>query len=140
MTTFVVDKRAVLLVPSPSAASAYGLKHPYVIVTSPCDLSNYPAQSVMMVSLSSIKDGVKFDDTCVLEAGCHAAITKRSAVQYGKWSVNQVSHISGCVSAGTFIAYPPLSEALTACITAGIFKSQFTPPWVKVAYSEAISK
>lgn len=139
MIDFSVEKRAVLLLPSPSATSAYGLKHPYIVVTNPCDMTNFPIQSIMMVSVSSIKIGLLHDATCVLEPGCHPAITKHSAVQYGKWSVSQKQHIETCVQNGTFIPHSPMSVEITESIVLGIFKSPFTPPWVKSAYTEATS-
>lgn len=135
----LVGKRAVLLVPSPSATSLYGQKHPYIVITDACDVEEYAAQSVLMVSVSSVKEGQLYDPTCVLEPGCSSAITKLSAVQYGIWKFVPSTHVDDCIKNGVYIVASDLSPELTNKVSAGIYRSQFTPPWVKQVYSTVTS-
>ncbi|WP_372993072.1 hypothetical protein [Sulfitobacter sp.] len=89
-----------------------------------------PPDMRLLIPISSIKDGVFHDQTCVLDVGEHPFITKPSFVFYRHIQQRSATKISMCLENGDFIAKDSASEALIAKIIAGIPASNFTAPWV----------
>ena len=67
---------ATLLVPSGPTG-----KHLFIVLCDPVVLPGYGPQScVLMASVSTVRTEIPYDETCVLEPGCHPFITQRSYV------------------------------------------------------------
>jgi len=100
--------------------------HLNVVGTGPIE----PPDMRLLIPISSIKDGVFYDQTCVLDVGEHPFITKPSFVFYRHIQQRSAAKISKCLENGDFIAKDCASDLLIAKIITGIPKSNFTAPWV----------
>lgn len=83
----------------------------------------------LLVPVSSIKEGAFHDPACVIEAGEHEFITKRSFVAYRHAQERSASKIDACLASGVFVAKPPMTADLLARILAGFAQSDFAAPW-----------
>ena len=80
----------------------------------------------MLVNLSSIRDGLPYDQTCVLPAGAHPFIKRDSFVFYRNARIEQASHVVQLVDSGLFTAHQPVSAALLQAVKDGLYQSPFT--------------
>lgn len=135
---FVAARRAVLLVPSPPAWAVKDILHPYVAITDGADIDGYPKDSLILVSLSSVKPDRRHATTCVLPAGCHAAIPLESFARYDKTQFVASAHIQQGIARGRFIARDPLDDGLCRLLEDGILASDKTPLFLKKIYAEIV--
>jgi len=123
-------KKGTLLVPSGSYNNP-DAHHLHVILTDACTNSQH-----LLVSITSIKAGISYDDACVIEAGEHAFIGHRSYVYYRRSRQDRAAHLTKCVEGGLFHPRDPVSDALFERICEGIELSRFIPRWVRNYYRE----
>lgn len=113
---------ATLLMPSGNQGN-----HLYVALNDPCPFENYgPHPSVILVNLSSIRDGLPYDQTCVPQAGTHPFIKRDSFVSYRNARIELASHVAQLVERGVFVAHQPVSEVVLRVVKAGLYQSPFT--------------
>lgn len=113
-------KRATLLIPS----GPTGL-HLYVVMT---DASKHNQH--ILLSVSTIRAGKYFDDTCVIDAGSHEFIVRDSYVYYRDPLLRNAASISKCVNDHTFISKADMDENVFTRMLNGVPVSKFTPKWV----------
>jgi hypothetical protein len=135
---FVTARRAVLLVPSPPAWSVNDTLHPHVAITDGADIDGYRKDSLILVSLSSVKPDGRHDTTCVLPAGCHAAIRVESFARYDKTQFVPSAHIQEGIVSGRFIARDPIQDDWCRLLEDGILASDKTPLYLKKIYAEIV--
>lgn len=88
-----------------------------------------PDQRVL-VSISSIKDGKFFDPTCIVEAGEHTFVNKKSFVEYRHTQERSALKIVACINNGGYVPKADISPDLLERVIKGFYKSDFTAPWV----------
>lgn len=119
------SKRKCILVPSGTQDDP-DRHHLFVILTDACEEGFHLA-----VSLSSVKQGMKHDTTCVLDAGCHDFVTKKSFAMYGKIEKLRSTHLSKCVAGWLYKPKGEMPDEYFDRICAGVEKSDFTPGWAQ---------
>lgn len=113
---------ATLLMPSGSQGN-----HLYVVLNDPCPFENYGSQpSVILVNLSSIKDGLPYDRTCVLPAGTHPFIKRDSFVFYRNARIEPAAHVVQLVERKVFVAHQSVSAEVLQAVIDGLYQSPFT--------------
>lgn len=102
--------------------------HLFVLVLGPVAMAGYgKAPQIVLVNVSTIRDGVPFDPTCIIEPGEHPFIQKRSYVVYRHARVEAVPHVSRLVADATCHPHVPCPAALLGRVAAGICASRMTP-------------
>jgi len=126
MSLFVPLKRATLLIPS-GAENDKDRKHLFVLLTDPHD-DGTGTKCVLLVSLSTVKQNLPHDRTCILYQGDHPFIKRESYVVYQRARIEEVAKILRGVKSGQLIAQTPMDGAIFARICKGIEESRLTPP------------
>ena len=103
--------------------------HLFVIVTPPC-----PNSSMLLLSLSTIRDGKYHDPTCVFDGGEHEFIVGPSYVVYSRAEQRFVQGIQTCVEGKVFIPKAPLDDLHVSRMCQGIQASGRTKPWALEYY------
>jgi len=113
---------ATLLMPSGNEGD-----HLYIVLNDPQPFENYGRHAcVVLVNLSSLREGVPHDATCVLEPGEHAFVTRKSFVFYRNARIEQENHVLQLVRQGVFKPHEPMPTAVLRRIKAGLFASPHT--------------
>lgn len=100
--------------------------HLFVVLGAPAVLSAYGYGSipkVISVNVSSIKNGVPHDTSCVLMPGCHPFITLPSFVWYRSPCVEDEAHVNDMVNKGIWPAQPPVSAQILTSMLDGLCAS-----------------
>ena len=101
-------------------------KHLYIIMNAACADGMH-----IMYSVSSIKDGQAYDDTCMFKGGEHEFIVRPSYVYYRNPEQRSATTIVLCVERGLYVPKADLAQEHFDRIRAGIAKSPFTKPWAE---------
>ena len=80
-----------------------------------------------MVSVTTIYDGIPYDSACVLEAGDHPFISRRSYVVYRNIRLDTDAHVCQMVGQGFWPEHDTCDAALTARVAAGVCVSRLVP-------------
>lgn len=115
---------SAFLIPSGTAHNP-NVKHMFVV----CTAVN-PDGQVVLASISSWKNSL-CDPTCILEAGAHPFVTKKSYVLYRKSRIESVETLQRGIDQSVFVVLDDVGPELVEIITAGIIKSKQTPWQVK---------
>ena len=113
---------ATLLMPSGNEAD-----HLYIVLNDPCRFEGYGSNPcVLLVNVSSVREGVPYDATCLLEPGEHEFVRHSSFVFYRNARIEQESHILRLVDQGLFKPHTAVSVRVFQRIKAGLFDSPHT--------------
>ncbi|WP_282167105.1 hypothetical protein [Shewanella japonica] len=88
--------RGTILIPSGSK------DHLHFVCSDPVFYPPTQKESVLVVNISSIKDDIGYDSSCVLDVGDHPFITHPSFVYYLKADIFGADNIARNVADGTF--------------------------------------
>ena len=100
--------------------------HLYVVLNEPKAFADYGSQPcVVLVNVSTIRQGVRHDETCVLDTGSHPFIKQDSYVVYRSARIERVSHVQRLVQQGLFKPHTAFEEGLLALIKVGLRSSPF---------------
>lgn len=127
MTDWVPCAGATLHIPSGPLRGS-GL-HLFVALNDPREFTGYgTALCMALVSITSVPDGaaVQYDDTCILQAGCHPAIRRPSHVYYRRTRVEQLRDIEQRLNQLVYQSGQPFDSDLLQRIRAGLYQSKFT--------------
>jgi hypothetical protein len=113
-----------LLIPSGPNADDM---HLFVILNKACAAGQH-----VMLSISRIKDGQQYDDTCVFNGGEHDFITQPSYVRYRKPEQRTSANIANCVHGGLYVPRLPLDKMHFARVCKGILESPHIRPWLEI--------
>jgi len=91
---YVPYKKGTLLIPS--GADGY---HLFITVNEKCDEGQH-----LLINVTSLRDGAKYDDTCILEAGEHPFIKHKSYVVYRMAFIKPAASISKMVDGWEYIS------------------------------------
>lgn len=128
--TYSPEPQKTLLLPSGTFESP-DKKHLFIIMTKVCANGQH-----LLLSVSSIKEGVKYDATCELEVGCHPFITLPSYVLYAKASQVRSDLLIKCVDGWVYTPKERLADNVFGQVCAGVGASSFTPRWAKKYFAE----
>lgn len=128
--TYTPEPQNTLLIPSGTFESP-DKKHLFIILTKACANSQH-----LIVSVSSIKEGIRHDDTCELEVGCHPFITKPSFIFYAKAERVRSAGLIKCVEGWVYTPKERLADDIFQRVCNGIDASPFTPRWAKKYFAE----
>ncbi len=122
MAQWLLCAGATLLIPSGNAGD-----HLHIVLNDPRPFDGYGQHPcVLLVNLSSVREGVPHDATCVLEPGAHVFVQQRSFVFYRYARIEQGAHIFRLVEQGVFKPHEPMSAQLLQQIKGGLFDSPHT--------------
>lgn len=128
MAAWQASAGATLLIPSGPAGN-----HLFVVLCDPVVLPGYgPNPCVVLVNVSTLREGIPHDATCILQAGCHPFVVAESYVRYRDARIYGDSELTERVAQGLFVPHQPMVQAVFASIRAGLFASPFTKREFKV--------
>lgn len=128
--TYSPKPRNTLLMPS-GTFEAPDKKHLFIIMTKVCVNGQH-----LLLSVSSIKTGVKHDATCELEIGCHPFVTKPSFILYAKATQVRSDRLIKCVEGWLYTPKERLADDVFQRVCVGVDESRFTPRWAKKYFAE----
>ncbi len=123
MASWQAAAGATLLIPSGPG----GENHLFVVLNEPKPFSGYGARPcVVLVNLSTVREGAEHDPTCLLERGCHPFVKQRSFVVYRSARLEPAAHVEQLVKQGFFKPQPAVNEGMLALVKVGLRSSPFT--------------
>ena len=122
MVGWQLQQGATLLMPSGPDGD-----HLFVVLNNPKVFPDYGSNpQVLLVNLSTVRQGVHFDATCVLQPGCHPFVKVESYVVYRSARLEPEAHLLGLVQKGLFRPHDPMPAAIVGAIRSGLIASPFT--------------
>ena len=102
--------------------------HLFVLILGPVLVPSYgSAPQVVMVSATSIRNGVPHDPACELQPGDHAFIQHPSFIAYRYLRIDGSVHVEQMVNQAVWMPHEPCSEALLQRIVTGVCRSRLAP-------------
>jgi hypothetical protein len=122
MAQWSCQKGSTLLIPS---GPKDGHKHLFAVLLTPTEVDGYGKEPMaLMVCVTSFKEGVANDDTCVLNNGDHPFIEHSSFIDYRFTRLEKAKFVETKVQSGEFIEKEPCSPDLIKRIIQGALKSR----------------
>ena len=122
MAGWQLQQGATLLMPSGPDGD-----HLFVVLNDPKVFPDYgPNPQVLLVNLSTVRQGVHFDATCLLQPRCHPFVKVESYVVYRSARVEPEAHLLALVEKGLFRPHDPMPAAIIDDIRSGLIASPFT--------------
>jgi hypothetical protein len=118
---FFVVKRATLLIPS-GPLSDPNKKHLFICLTDAVGLE----KETLIVSVSTLHQGIPVDETCRLFDGDHPFIKRKSFVDYKNSRITKAEKLVKGVSQGIFVAMDALESSVFARVCFGLTLSPMT--------------
>ncbi len=109
------------LVPSGPAE----FKHLFVVCTGSMERPDFR----LVVSVTSIHAGIRYDPACVILPGEHSFVRHPSYVAYRKAERRSAADMDRFLAAGYFVRKDPVSQVLLDRILRGFLTSDFAEPW-----------
>lgn len=135
---FIPTRRATVLVPSgPDGDEAR--KHLFILLTDPVPNADTKISEVLLVNVSSIKEGYPYDSACRLYAGDHPFLRHDSYVNYRYARIDAVSALLTGVKTGALIPQGALDEGIFARVGQGLLVSRNTTPRIRQFYERTPS-
>lgn len=132
MTLFIPAKRATVLIPSGTIGDPERM-HLFILLTDPVT----EQKLVLFVSLSSVKAGVWHDQTCILEAGDHPFVTKKSWVDYRTTRIEEANKILHGVHKGLLVPKGTMAQEVFLRVCEGVIYSDHIKPKFREFYLSA---
>ena len=115
-------------------------RHLFVVLTDSVSLPGYTENSVLLVSISTARSGdLKFDPTCVLEAGVHRFITHRSYVLYARAQTHPMDDLLRAVAESEAELLGQMDPEILNRICQGVQASARTLERMERFYREAMN-
>lgn len=122
MSAWQAHAGATLLMPSGPQGD-----HLHIVLNDPKLFPGYGANPcLVLVNVSTVRDGAECDATCILEAGCHPFVKQESFIVYRSARIEPLAHVARLVKQGFFKPHPAVDAALLARIRTGLRSSAFT--------------
>ena len=119
-----VYRGATFLVPSGSTKDQDAL-HLHVVSTSPC-----ADGQCLLLTISTIREGIWYDDTRLIHAGSHEFIQENSYVNYRYAVIKKCVLIAKMVDGWVYHTKRDFSNDLTDFVLSGVRESDMTPCYV----------
>lgn len=114
--------------PSSAAPAALGVGDALLIPSGPDDhmfvilaTANHGKahETHLIANFSSVKTGIYFDPACVVDAGAHAFLTRRSFVAYKHARIELASDLAGRLRSGRYKPLAPVTAKLLGAMQRG---------------------
>lgn len=125
MTEFIPEEKGTIL------SIAGKINHLHVICTNQFFCADIGAMAIIAVNISSIKENVDYDKTCVLHVGDHPFIKHDSYVRYKDATAMKVENILEKISHREITVLENLSDEVFERVFAGFEKSEYTSRKIK---------
>ena len=125
--SIVLKRGAAFLAPSGPGE----LNHLHVVLTDECCHGLH-----LVAVVSSVKENVKYDDTCEIAAGEHEFIATHSYVLYRVLNQMRAAHIRKMIAGKVFIEKAPVSEELCDRMCEGVAVSDLTKNGMRRYYED----
>ena len=99
--------------------------HLHIVCSDPAFYPEIGGIGVLVVNISSVKEDLTYDSTCVLHAGEHPFVVHDSYVVYAKAVVWKLENIEKRIESGEVVPKSSLAEPFISNIISGFFKSPF---------------
>lgn len=107
-------------------------EHLFVVALGPVVVNCYGREpQVVMVGLSSIKPGLRYDKACEIRAGSHPFVIRDSFVYYREPQIASSLSVENNVNSNVWRPKPPCSNDMLQRILAGFHLSGRLPRYVK---------
>ncbi len=131
MSTWSLGLGKTLLVPS----GPQDHSHLFVMVLGPIQIPSYGSQPhVAMVSATTIRPNIPYDNACVLNPGDHPFIQHPSYIAYRWMRFDPSTHVDRMVQTNSWKPHQDCSQALTQKIIDGVCLSKQTPREFKMLF------
>lgn len=131
-------KQATLLIPS-SDVEGDDTKHLYIVLTNPHSNIFFPEEHCLIVNITSIRDGVDFDDSCVLSIGDHPFIRHDSYVLYARSRLEKASDLEALIQQEKLKKKENLTQEVFERVCIGLTESDHAKP-AHVSFFESASR
>ncbi len=101
--------------------------HLHIALTGALSAPGYPSESVLLVTISSIRGSRSDDLACRLDVGEHAFITRPSYAAYRRARVRDAAYLRRREERGLIDPQAPVAAEILDRICAGLEKSPRTP-------------
>lgn len=136
MGLFLPLRRATLLIPS-GPNDDLARKHLFILLTDPCSEAEGTEKSVLLVSLSTVRDKIPHDGSCLLHPGDHAFVKTTSYVVYQRARIETANKLLEGVKQGLLVPQDTIDPGVFARICKGLEESRFTSPRFLSFYRKA---
>lgn len=99
-----IAKKGTILIPSGP------VKHLHFVCSDPVFYPKTAKESILVVNISSIQEGLEHDETCVLDVGDHPFIAHPSYVYYRKADIFGADTVKRNIDDGTFDVHEPCGD------------------------------
>ncbi|HBP5665941.1 TPA: hypothetical protein L6B10_16890 [Pseudomonas aeruginosa] len=102
--------------------------HLHIVMNDPIYSHEHGWDGVLAVNISSVKDGIFHDPTCVLTPGCHPFVVRDSWVVYREAVVMRCERLENKYQAGEIREHDPVSDGVFDRVRAGFDSSRMVSP------------
>lgn len=114
---------AALLIPS----GPRGENHLFIVLNDPRPFPGYGAiPCIVLVNVSTVREGAEIDPTCIFEPGCHPFVKQKSFAVYRSARVEPAARVAKLARQGLFKPQPALGPPHIGRLQAGLKASPFT--------------
>ena len=99
-------ERSTILMPSGAT------DHLHFVCCNPVFYPAYNRECVLLVNISSIKQDLEYDTSCILQVGDHPFISKPSYIYYRKADIFGIETIKRSVAQGDFTIHQDCNESV----------------------------
>ncbi len=102
--------------------------HLFFLILGPAQLVGYGSTpQIILVSLCSVHDGVPYDPACVLEAGDHPFIQRKSYIAYRHMRVDSEAHVDAMLEKGVWQSHVDCTPSVMQQIIGNVCASKLAP-------------
>lgn len=116
----IVKKGTLLILSGPST-------HLHIVMNDPVYSHEHGYDGVLAVNISSVKEDVYHDASCIVTSACHPYVRWNSWVVYKEAAVFDASRLDLKVDAGEIIPHVPISDDLYDRVRQGFNLSRHLP-------------
>ncbi len=128
-------RRATLLIPSGPQHNP-DQKHLFILLTDPVQILTVEKE-VLLVGISSVKEGLFHAPTCLLYPGDHSFVSRKSFVNYGRARIEAAQKLLNGVRQGLFTPKEAIAGEIFARVCYGLTESRHTAPKILDFYRAA---
>lgn len=121
----MVYRKGTLLIPTGP------VHHLHIVMNDPVFSPEHGDERSLIVNISSADPGVKLDDACLLDAGCHPFIIRQSYVYYRHALISAAPRLAQEIDAGNILARPAVNDDVFVMVRRGFDTSRFVAPKIK---------
>ncbi|MDC5850904.1 hypothetical protein OPW32_17050 [Vibrio europaeus] len=125
-----IAKKGTILIPSGP------VKHLHFVCSDPVFYPKTTKDSILVVNITSIQDGIEHDGSCVLDVGDHPFITHPSYVYYRRADIFGVDTVRRNIDDGTIDVHSPCGDGTFKRILEGFELSDDVTPKIYNFYQK----